>query len=805
MIRARAKLDDLSAERVSLEHFGGQTRAQNASADNKTAFESAIAYLNNKGGGVLDLGGGDWPTSPVVVTVTSGRGVRISGVQRFGTRVSAVSAAQASILDLTGHFHIEFIEFSGWAVSSASASWADVGIISRGGQLKIENCRIYRNTTGVWCQRSNGFQMDTVAIGYCVDGVKIAGVDAGAQTISSASWLADVLTITVPANSRMIAGRMFRIYDADNANLNGFYTCLTSNRTTNTMTAALVGDPGSLAGSLGTYTPCRSAGAATSETRINKVDIYSGAVGNTIIDALSISWAADVLSIVTTTTHDFTEGDSITLRNFDPSAINGNYTCLAGTEGDVIKVTLTPDPGALVTAGIAYTRFATGGAGFLLATDCGAMVIENCLTAGFDYGIWSVDNLGHGNGLGYRGCGFLTLRGFTGGVQNIASVALDVNGASFQATSKTKFTAPGIAGIGLRLNSPIAAADLEGVGFHQCVTGIQVLDAYSLNIDGATMRDMGTSTANATGIDLYSGSAKVIINGLNIDNDLRVNTSREVDYGIRARAAFAGTVEIRDSRFSGILVADIQNDGTAVITDYGDFPISPALGGTGVANNAASTLTRSGNHALTLTTTGTTGVTLPTTGTLATLAGSETLTNKTLTSPTMTTPTLGVASATSVNKVAITAPATSATLTIVDGNTLSFEEGSFTPTAAFSTPGTSSFSYTTQSGVYQKIGAWVTAHVNIAFTPTIGTGTGDLRIGGLPFAPNSEYAGAISTNDSDFTWPASTTQILARTVNSQTYLTLGAIKTGSTPVTLGVAHMVDATPYTVRITINYKV
>lgn len=51
------------------------------------------------------------------------------------------------------------------------------------------------------------------------------------------------------------------------------------------------------------------------------------------------------------------------------------------------------------------------------------------------------------------------------------------------------------------------------------------------------------------------------------------------------------------------------------------------------------------------------------------LTDSQTLTNKTLTSPTMTTPTLGVASATSINKVAITAPATSATLTIADGKT----------------------------------------------------------------------------------------------------------------------------------------
>lgn len=40
------------------------------------------------------------------------------------------------------------------------------------------------------------------------------------------------------------------------------------------------------------------------------------------------------------------------------------------------------------------------------------------------------------------------------------------------------------------------------------------------------------------------------------------------------------------------------------------------------------------------------------------------------TSPTLVTPTLGVATVTSVNKVAITAPATSATLTIADGKTL---------------------------------------------------------------------------------------------------------------------------------------
>lgn len=63
--------------------------------------------------------------------------------------------------------------------------------------------------------------------------------------------------------------------------------------------------------------------------------------------------------------------------------------------------------------------------------------------------------------------------------------------------------------------------------------------------------------------------------------------------------------------------------------------IGPANGGTGVANNAASTLTISGNFATTFTVSGVTAITLPTSGTLATLSGSEILTNKTLSTGTV--------------------------------------------------------------------------------------------------------------------------------------------------------------------------
>jgi hypothetical protein len=109
---------------------------------------------------------------------------------------------------------------------------------------------------------------------------------------------------------------------------------------------------------------------------------------------------------------------------------------------------------------------------------------------------------------------------------------------------------------------------------------------------------------------------------------------------------------------------------------------------------------------------GTTILTLPTTSGTVVVSG--------------TTPTLN----------GITFPATQ--VPSADANTLDdYEEGTFTPIYSASVLGTFSASYTTQIGFYVKIGNTVYVSIHILGTITKGTASGDLFIGGLPFAtPN---------------------------------------------------------------------
>lgn len=108
-------------------------------------------------------------------------------------------------------------------------------------------------------------------------------------------------------------------------------------------------------------------------------------------------------------------------------------------------------------------------------------------------------------------------------------------------------------------------------------------------------------------------------------------------------------------------------EGGVINWDDGDFTITQAGN---VLTFAGGTITFPTPFTLGATSVTTTGTQLNYLNAATGTTGTTTTNVVFSTSPTLTTPVLGVASATSINKVAITAPATSATLTIADGKTL---------------------------------------------------------------------------------------------------------------------------------------
>ena len=164
------------------------------------------------------------------------------------------------------------------------------------------------------------------------------------------------------------------------------------------------------------------------------------------------------------------------------------------------------------------------------------------------------------------------------------------------------------------------------------------------------MTNYTKSTNFATKDALASGNALKIVKGTEIDTEFNNIATAVATKADLASPTFTGTVTIPTlavtgtSTLTGVATLTSQpilsslTASKPVFTDASKGLVSTGTlgadqGGSGVANNAAMTVTGSGNFAYTRTLTGATNVTLPTTGTLATLAGTETFTNKTLTSP----------------------------------------------------------------------------------------------------------------------------------------------------------------------------
>ncbi len=165
-----------------------------------------------------------------------------------------------------------------------------------------------------------------------------------------------------------------------------------------------------------------------------------------------------------------------------------------------------------------------------------------------------------------------------------------------------------------------------------------VLSGNSIAVSGLTTANLSATASITNGqlanSQLTLGSTSAILGGTytNLSGFASVTSTNFVGdlTGNASAATTALTANTATTLATPQTIFGYPFDGSASISGI----ISPTYGGTGVNNGNKSItlggdLITSGNYSTTIITTGTTTISLPTSGTLATLAGTETLTNKT--------------------------------------------------------------------------------------------------------------------------------------------------------------------------------
>lgn len=224
---------------------------------------------------------------------------------------------------------------------------------------------------------------------------------------------------------------------------------------------------------------------------------------------------------------------------------------------------------------------------------------------------------------------------------------------------------------GLKFVGSPAQCDVTGVAF----------DSNTLNVTGDNytygplVRDCTDSSAAtlsaASNIAARHGHDRIVVTGataINTITPIGYDSKLTVEAGAGGITLNHGSVGSGGMTLNGAVNATVPASSSITLICNGNAWVEVcrnyALAGAGTVTSFAFT---NGGGFTGVVTNPTTTPALSLTPTAQTGTGTTFVMQ---TSPTLTTPVLGVATATSINKVALTAPATSATLTIADGKTL---------------------------------------------------------------------------------------------------------------------------------------
>ena len=315
------------------------------------------------------------------------------------------------------------------------------------------------------------------------------------------------------------------------------------------------------------------------------------------------------------------------------SAVNTLSKLTAGTNGYVLTLASGVPTWAASTGGV--TSFSAGTTGLTPSTGTtGAITLAGTL------------------GVANGGTGATTLTGYVKGNGTSALTAsstipnTDISGLgtmSVQSATSVAITGGTINGTSVGATTPSTGA-FTSVSANLTITGSLSAGAYSYGSlsysDTGIFASYNTNTNSYAQIILANGSAGAVAStDFIVGNNNTTATTYFGDFGMNS-SAFSGTGSLNapNAVFLASTSADlaigtntanaihfvvnggstdamtINSSGAISVGTWNGTAIGAAYGGTGVANNSASTLTISGAYGTTLTLSGTTALTLPTSG-----------------------------------------------------------------------------------------------------------------------------------------------------------------------------------------------